>query len=187
MKRLSALAAVVALMTWPAAFGQDPSVRQLSAGLVAKIVTASRSCNGESMTIGIDISNQGQSPVDIIFAEKFSAIDNAGTAYRYRSYDGTARCNHGYVEDCLGLSGRGAVVALGQYSRLDPGASALATFDLWHSTPTQGTLVTFSSVYGYRPIDVNTESRSTDAEKRRAVRTINIGFPPFPLTAIGCR
>ena len=119
--------------------------------------------------------------------EQASAVDSAGVAYRMRGYSGTAQCKHQYVQDCLGLSGKGVRVPLEQFTRLDPGAGAIAVFDLWHSSPQKATLVTFSASYGYRVIDEARENALTDAEKVRTVKTMSVGFPPHPMNMVGCR
>jgi hypothetical protein len=179
--------AALALASIPSAATQgDPAIQRLSAGLTAKI-DASRTCGGESMTVTVAFSNTGKAPVDVIFVEQASAVDNAGVAYRMRGYSGTAQCKHHYVQDCLGLSGRGLRVPLEQFTRLDPGAGAVAIFDLWHSSPRKATLVTFSATYGYRIVDETREGAHTDAEKVRTVKTMSVGFPPFPMNMVGCR
>jgi hypothetical protein len=78
-------------------------------------------------------------------------------------------------------------VPLEQFTRLDPGTTAVATFDLWHSSPQKATLVTFSASYGYRVIDTTREDALVDAEKVRTVKTLSVGFPPHPLSMVGCR
>jgi hypothetical protein len=178
---------MLALAGAPPVVAQSPAVQRLSGGLTAEIVGANRTCGGESMTIAVRFTNPGKKPVDVIFVEQFSAIDNAGVAYRPRDYSGTARCRHGYVQDCLGLSGKGVRVPLEQFTRIDPGASAMASFDLWHSSPQKATLVTFSASYGYRVIDEGREDALTDTEKLRSVKTLSVGFPPYPLNMVGCR
>jgi hypothetical protein len=174
-------------MVTPALAQGAPDVRKLSGGLTAKMLSAGQNCDATSMTVAVELANPSARPVDVIFVEQMSAVDNAGVAYRLRGYAGTARCKHGYVDDCLGLSGRGVRVPLEQFTRLDPGTSAVITFDLWHSSPKKGTLVTVSADYGYRIIDPGKEDTLTDSEKVRTVKKMNAGLSPYPLSTVGCR
>jgi len=171
----------------PNVAAQSGVTKKLAGGLEATMISASRSCSGEKAGITIEISNPTKFPVDIIFVEEVAAQDNAGTAYILGGYSGSARCKHHYVADCLGHSGRGSRVPLEQFTRLDPSTSATAIFDLWHSSPQLGSLISVSAQFGYRVIDPAREETQTLAEKTRAVRTMNIGFPSYPLTIVGCK
>jgi hypothetical protein len=117
-----------------------------------------------------------------------NAVDSQGTSYTFRNSSGVAACTQlsaYHLNRCIGRPKADEVVTvpLEGWTQIDPGSSAVATFDLFGNSsvaPVGG----FSAVFARRDVDDPLKDDSlSEEQKRKQIRTMSVGISAYPISA----
>jgi hypothetical protein len=176
-----AAAAAVAQQAVP-----QTGVAKLFGGLEARVELFGR--NQGNVTVSLRLTNTARKTIHLLLVGPAPhAVDSQGTSYAFVKSSGVAACNQlstYHLSRCIGRPEADKVltVPLEGWTRIEPGSSAIATFELSGNSsgaPVGG----FSAVFARRDVEDQLQDDSVSEEqKRRQIQTVSVGIPAYPIS-----